>query len=139
LAAPEGYIRAFLDEGAAMAELLPRLRNLDPACSDFVDVLIRASAGVKHVARDARTIGPGLAHDLARGDARNRQLDEPLSEQEMRILRLLAAPMTNLEVAGELVVTVGTVKWHLHNIYGKLGVESRAQAVARARRLGLLA
>ncbi len=46
--------------------------------------------------------------------------------------------MSNREVAEQLVVTVGTVKWHLNNIYSKLGVRSRTQAIARARALGLL-
>ena len=63
---------------------------------------------------------------------------DPLSERELEILQLIAGGMSNKELANELVLTVGTVKWHLNNIYSKLGVRSRTQAVARARELGLV-
>ena len=66
-------------------------------------------------------------------------LVEPLSEREIEVLRLLADGLSNREIARKLFVTVGTVKWHLHNIYGKLGVRSRVQAVSQARELNLLA
>jgi LuxR family maltose regulon positive regulatory protein len=54
------------------------------------------------------------------------------------VLHLVASGMSNRETAQELYVTVGTVKKHLNNIFGKLGVNSRTQAVARARELNLL-
>jgi LuxR family maltose regulon positive regulatory protein len=54
------------------------------------------------------------------------------------LLGLIAAGLSNSQIAERLIVTVGTVKWHLNNIYGKLGVSSRTQAVARARELELL-
>jgi LuxR family transcriptional regulator, maltose regulon positive regulatory protein len=66
------------------------------------------------------------------------QLAEPLSEREQEILGLLAAGCSNQEIAGRLVVAVGTVKVHLHNIFRKLEAPSRTRAVARARELGLL-
>ena len=56
----------------------------------------------------------------------------------MEVLRLMAAGRSNREIAAELVVAMGTVKAHLHNVYGKLGVRNRTQAAARARELGLL-
>jgi LuxR family maltose regulon positive regulatory protein len=65
-------------------------------------------------------------------------LIEPLSDRELELLHLIAAGMSNSQIAEQLVVTVGTVKWHLNNIYGKLDVRSRTQAAARARELGLL-
>ena len=65
-------------------------------------------------------------------------LVEPLSERELEVLQLIAAGLSNKEVATSLVVTVGTVKKHLSNIFGKLGVNSRTQAVARARELDLI-
>jgi LuxR family maltose regulon positive regulatory protein len=61
-----------------------------------------------------------------------------LSERELELLRLIAAGLSNSQMAETLVVTVGTIKWHLNNIYGKLDVRSRTQAVARARELQLL-
>nr|WP_255603060.1 LuxR C-terminal-related transcriptional regulator [Oscillochloris sp. ZM17-4] len=65
-------------------------------------------------------------------------LEEPLSAQELLVLRLLAEGCSNQAIAERLVITVGTAKWHAHNIYAKLGVSRRTQAVARARALGLI-
>ena len=65
-------------------------------------------------------------------------LIEPLSQRELDVLRLLAGGSTNKEVARQLYISLPTVKWHASNIYGKLGVQNRTQAVAKARALGLL-
>jgi predicted ATPase/DNA-binding CsgD family transcriptional regulator len=65
-------------------------------------------------------------------------LVEPLSPRELEVLALLAAGHSNADIARELVVTVGTVKKHVHNLSGKLQAGSRTQAIARARALGLL-
>ncbi len=65
-------------------------------------------------------------------------LVEPLSEREREVLTLIAQGLSNQQIADALIVSVGTVKKHLNNIFGKLAVESRTQAVARARALGLL-
>ena len=66
------------------------------------------------------------------------RLEDPLSERELEVLTLLASGKTNSEVAGELFVSVGTVKSHTGNIYRKLGARNRAEALARARGLGLI-
>ena len=63
---------------------------------------------------------------------------EPLSEREIEVLELVAAGLSNAEIAGELYLSVGTVKAHVHHIFGKLLVRNRSQAVARARELRLL-
>lgn len=65
-------------------------------------------------------------------------LVEPLSERELEVLRLIAAGLSNREIADALVIAVTTTKKHASNIYGKLGVRSRTEAVARAQELGLL-
>ncbi len=65
-------------------------------------------------------------------------LIEPLSERELEVLHLIADGLSNAEIAARLVIAQGTVKRHINNIYGKLGVGSRTQAVARSRELGLL-
>ena len=65
-------------------------------------------------------------------------LIEPLTERELEVLRLLAAGLSNREIAAQLFLAVGTVKKHTSNIYGKLNVHKRTQAVARARELGLV-
>jgi LuxR family maltose regulon positive regulatory protein len=66
------------------------------------------------------------------------QLVEPLSQRELEVLQLIAEGLSNREIAQELVLSVNTIKVHTYNIYGKLNVHSRTQAVARARALGLL-
>jgi LuxR family maltose regulon positive regulatory protein len=68
----------------------------------------------------------------------SQDLIEPLTERELEALRLLAAGLTYAEIAERLVVSVNTVRFHVKEIYGKLGVNRQAQAVARARELGLL-
>ena len=74
----------------------------------------------------------------ATGTAHAPQLLEPLTDQELVVLRLLAAGRSNRDIAEALVITVGTAKWHVHNIYGKLGVDSRAEAVARIHQWNLI-
>ena len=71
-------------------------------------------------------------------DSSNTSLIEPLSDRELEILILLAEGLTNREIASRLFVALNTVKAHTGNIYGKLGVHNRTQAVARARTLRLL-
>jgi ATP/maltotriose-dependent transcriptional regulator MalT len=65
-------------------------------------------------------------------------LEDPLSEREIEVLSLLASGKTNSEVAGDLFVSVGTVKSHTGNIYRKLGARNRTEALTRARELGLI-
>ena len=80
------------------------------------------------IARVERQVAPGPQQGLI----------EPLSERELDVLRLIAAGHTNAEIADALFVVVGTVKAHAFNIYGKLGVRNRTQAVNRARELRLV-
>jgi len=65
-------------------------------------------------------------------------LPAPLTETELKVLRLLAGGLSNPEIGDELVVSVNTVKKHVSNIFGKLGVGGRVEAVNRARELQLL-
>lgn len=117
LAAAEGYARIFLDEGQALLDLLPRARLCAP---ELVDALL----GMSLPASGAPPAPLG-------------QLPEPLSAQEARVLRLIAAGKSNQEIADELVISLGTAKWHVHNLLQKLGVTSRGQAMVQARELGL--
>jgi LuxR family maltose regulon positive regulatory protein len=117
IAAPEDCCRAFLDEGRRVIALLPDVRDVAPA---FVDQLLE-DAGVQ--APEAVVV---------------QSLIEPLSDRELEVLRLIAAGLANREIAEELVIATGTVKRHINHIYGKLGVSSRTQAIAKARDLRLL-
>jgi LuxR family maltose regulon positive regulatory protein len=137
-AAPEGYIRPFVDEGTPMAVLLKALRvearrrraRVDDAPVAFVGTLLAAFPGQP----------PALvpAAHRAGGAMQMAPLVEPLSSRELDVLTLLAAGRSNAQMARDLVVVEGTVKSHLIHIYGKLGVHTRTQAMARARELGLL-
>ena len=65
-------------------------------------------------------------------------LVEPLTDRELEVLHLIAAGLSNKAIAETLFITVGTVKRHTMNIYGKLGVNSRTQASVKARELNLI-
>ena len=81
---------------------------------------------------------PSLPPANSTGGSAPKPLSEDLSERELEVLTLLASGRTNSEIAGDLFVAVGTVKSHVNNIYNKLEVRNRAEAIARARDLGLL-
>jgi LuxR family maltose regulon positive regulatory protein len=120
----EGYLRLFLDEGEAMAMLLrPLVLHLreQPLLAYFQSIL-RAFPG----SGGAQATSPATL------------LPEPLSSQELRILRLLVPGRSNAEIARELVVSVNTVRTHMQNIYRKLDAHNRAAAVEVARQLHLL-
>jgi LuxR family maltose regulon positive regulatory protein len=127
LAEPQGYVRLFADEGQPMAGLL-RALLLEPASvgtavspaylNRLLAAIPEASAG-----RHGQDL-PALA--------------EHLTERELDVLRLLAAGLSNRQMAHKLVVTEGTVKTHVHNLIAKLGAQSRTDVLARARALDLL-
>jgi ATP/maltotriose-dependent transcriptional regulator MalT len=76
---------------------------------------------------------------ISRGrDAKDETLLVPLNERELEVLRLIAEGLSNHEIAKRLVIALSTVKWHINNLFGKLGVHSRTQAVGQAKKLGLL-
>ena len=115
-----------------MAELLrqAQARGITP---DYVSALLAAFD------RRSERAGQGFVpHPPADERRPQTHLDEPLTEREIEVLRLLAEGYATEPIAAELVVAVGTVKRHVANILGKLEVHSRLQAVARARDLGLL-
>jgi LuxR family maltose regulon positive regulatory protein len=134
LAAPEGYVRRFLDEGAPLRSLL---QDVDPATvpPGYVPALLAAFAAEP---------GAGTGGPRALGSTRPASppalaaLPEPLSEREQEVLRLIAIGQSNAEIAQTLVIALSTVKTHTNSIFGKLGVTSRTQAVARARDLHLV-
>ncbi len=65
-------------------------------------------------------------------------LPDPLNDREIEVLHLLAAGLTTPEIADRLILAPSTIKWHLRNIYSKLGVHRRSEAIAQAQTLGLL-
>lgn len=120
----KGYLRLFVDEGPPMRALLrhAQARGIVPG---YVATLLRAF-GEHHVS------------DLPLASPRPDPLAEPLTERERDVLRLLLEGASNREIAHHLVLSVNTVKRHVYNLCGKLGVQSRSQAIIRARDLNLL-
>jgi LuxR family maltose regulon positive regulatory protein len=104
------------------------------------DLLERhARHGTAHAALIADILSLLAGHKLASQLARPEPLLEPLSDSEIRVLRYLPTNLTGPEIAGELYVSVNTVRTHLRHLYEKLGTHTRADTVARGRALGLLA
>jgi len=133
LAAPEGYVRPFLDQGRPLVPLLAlMLRSsghsgaLPAEGTRFIDEVLRLLGY-----SDAAPLPPAEHLDsLATATS--------ITAREQEVLRLLSEGLSNREMADRLCVSVGTVKAHLTNIYGKLGVNSRMQAVAEAQSLRVL-
>lgn len=136
LGLPGGYVRTFVDEGVLLRQVLDDLRTgvSEPALLAHIDRLCAAFAPTEEAAATPAK-GGAPAHVLPPGVE---PLIEPLSERELEVLRFVATGLSDRQVAEALIVAIGTVKRHLNNIYGKLGVHSRTQALARARDLGLL-
>lgn len=136
-AASSGYIRSFVDEGDVMHARLTdfglRLNPQDEALTPYLQSLLTAFEATTPVVQPKPASPP-----RATRPAPSTTLIEPLSERELEVLRLLDRGLSNQAIADELIVALSTVKKHLINIYGKLGVNSRTQALTYARSLGLL-
>jgi LuxR family maltose regulon positive regulatory protein len=130
LAAPEGYVRTFVDEGQPMAEILSGV--LEAQQREQPDSPPRVPA---HYIRKLLAV---LERDDAGARLPAKRLPEPLSGRELEVLQLVASGKSNRRIASELFVSVGTVKTHLNNLYRKLDARSRTQAVARGRELNLI-
>jgi LuxR family maltose regulon positive regulatory protein len=137
LAEPEGYVRLFADEGAPLADLL-RQATSQGIARNYVNRLLTAFAIPADRDLGARLRRPEGAPPPSSPVFHPPRLVEPLTDRELEVLRLIAVGLSNREIAEELVLAVTTVKKHASNIYGKLGIRSRTQAVARAEELGLL-
>jgi LuxR family maltose regulon positive regulatory protein len=109
-AEPAGFLRPFLDHGPLLLPLLQRVAGEFP----FARRLVRLLNPTEEAAA------------------------EPLSTRESEVLQLVAAGHTNQQIADELVIALATAKKHVSNILGKLHVDNRTEAVARARELGIL-
>ncbi len=136
LAAPEGYVRVFLDEGAPMDALLRQV----PV--ESARKTRRSSDGRVLTTGQAGSTSTSALHPATAGSRTDLEvravLAEPLSAREQEILQLIASGASNRDIARQLVLSLGTVKKHVHNLFGKLGVQRRTQALAYARQLGLL-
>ena len=126
-----GFVRMLIDEGEPMLQLLRQAatRGIAP---EYTSKLVAsfeqpARAALSSTSSDPPQQPPGL-----------QPLVEPLSERELEVLRLLATGLSNPEIAQRLYIATSTVRSHLKNVYGKLNVHKRWDAVHRAEELGLL-
>ena len=124
LAEPEGYVRVFVDKGEPMRNLLRHAAAGGIASSYTQRLLAAFDKPAQPVSAPVQAAAAGLA--------------EPLTAREVEILRLVAAGMRNQEIADHLFISLSTVKRHIANAYGKLGVSHRTEALARANELNLL-
>ena len=126
LAEQGGFIRIFVDEGPPMARLLYEAlgRGMAPG---YVRRLLAAFP-----------VAEPEQPEPTKSQVPEAELIEPLSERELEVLQLIAEGLTNPEIATRLFLALNTVKAHNRNIYGKLNVHSRTQAIARSQELGLL-
>lgn len=133
LAQAEGFISSFVGEGKPVADLLTTLSKRGQPGR------VRPGFIQEILAWFPRplSVGTGMRPE-ARAVAEHSALVEPLTPRELEVLRLIAAGDTNQTIGEKLFITVSAVKKHTTNIFGKLNVNSRTQAVALARQLGLL-
>ncbi len=122
------------DQRARAAAVIARYGG-DAAGGEALDLPAAAARAIDALdpARpfEAQTVDPAMA-------ANREMLVEPLTERELEVLGLIDTGLTNKQIAENLVLSTGTVKWYTSQIYGKLGVSRRTEALARARELGLL-
>jgi LuxR family maltose regulon positive regulatory protein len=131
LGEPERVVRTFLDEGTVVADLL-LLAKTKGIAIDYVkflfhemdDEIVLERLGVEPDATHSEFIALGMV--------------EPLSERELQVLRLMDSELSSPEIADELIIAVSTVRSHIKNIYSKLGVHSRYEAVEKAHVLDII-
>jgi LuxR family maltose regulon positive regulatory protein len=128
LAQPGGFVRIFVDEGMPMAQLLSELaaRGIMP---DYVDRLLAVFGAEEQKSKVKSCLPPAPPAQPP---------IEPLSQRELKVLQLMAQGLSNREISERLFLALSTVKGHNRNIFDKLQVQRRTEAVARARELGLL-
>ncbi len=153
LGEPEGFRRIFLDEGRVMALLLARCRASKPEPGVYLPTPGYVQSLLEVSQREAGITSPEMTRalpDQHGATAQARHPAEPattrtpdglpisLSAREVEVLGLIAAGHSNQEISAQLFLALNTVKRHVYNIFTKLDVKNRTQAVTRARQLGLI-
>ena len=144
LAEPEGYVRTFVDGGEVLRMLIEKLsRNRHHPLSAYADKLLAAFnqpvaapiLAITHQKSDLIELAP---HIEVKVRPTKDILVEPLSRRELEVLKLLRSELSGPEIAGQLIVSLNTLRTHTNNIFEKLGVNNRRAAVRRAEELDLL-
>jgi len=133
LTEPERFVRSFVDEGEPMRQLLleyqTEIKKQSSSNVGSESLHLLAYTDKLLAAYSQPVLGRKSKHD---------DMLEPLSERELEVLQLITSGCTNQEIAAKLVIAVSTVKSHINSLYGKLGANRRTEAIAIARKLGLL-
>jgi LuxR family maltose regulon positive regulatory protein len=126
MAEPEGYIRTFIDEGELLKPLLEKAlsQGITPEYTRKLLAIIEAEERQKR--------------KMKKGDGASSPYQSLLSERELEVLRLMAEGLSNQQIADRLIISLSTVKNHVHNILEKLNVQGRTQAVTQARELEII-
>jgi LuxR family maltose regulon positive regulatory protein len=127
IAEPGGFIMMFVSKGKPVAELLEEIVAVKKRDHDATQAGFSLSYA-KKILSIFKTVTPPKIDGLM----------DPISERELEVLHLIAAGLSNREIADKLFISLNTVKTHTKNINSKLDVNSRIKAVARAKELGLL-
>ena len=125
VAAPRQYLRVFLDEARELRPLIERLELQRLRGSEVAPLARRLQQAISEPEGQSERQPSAVA-------------GEPLTRREVAILKRLDSDLSNKEIAEAIFISEGTLKWHLHNIYGKLDVKNRSGALTRARALKLL-
>lgn len=132
MAEPQGCVRTFVDLGGPMQRLLTK--TTQGSRPRYTAMLLQAL--------QAQLLALAPAHDAPKAtqppDGSVRAIAEPLSPRELQILTLICKGLSNQEIGQQIFLSLSTVKWHNQNIFDKLNVQRRTEAVARARELNLL-
>ena len=143
LAEPEGYLRTFIDAGEPLRQVLKMWLKqpvgvVDSAANDPAQTNPRIREYARQILSAWEKSYAPAHPDLARQSLASLPQAQSLSPREQEVLQQMAQGLTNQQIAERLVISVRTVKKHVENIHGKLNVQNRTQAAARARELGLL-
>ena len=133
LAEPGGYVSVFLEKGEPLRSILSQLKHAGEK-GTYADVILQAFGQ----ADSGRRFESKEGGQPPFTQAAEQPLVDPLSEREIEVLRMLQTNLSTPEIAEELVIAVSTVRTHIKNIYSKLGVHSRTQAVDQAKDLGII-
>ncbi len=138
-AEPEGYIQKFVEHGEPMARLLQEAAESSTVPSYITRLLAAFDAQKQSVGVTSQTQvrEPGLVSSRAPTLSPSSPI-EPLTDRELDVLRLMVEGLTYKEIAGQIMVSLNTVRTHVKNIYGKLFVHKRSEAIAKAKELNIL-
>jgi ATP/maltotriose-dependent transcriptional regulator MalT len=128
-----------VDEASEMLDTLARDGHLELRMEEGVMAYALSEPGGQALGKgSASSSGAEVGAAAPSQPVAQERLEDPLSERELEVLSILSSGKTNAEAARDLFVSVGTVKSHTGNIYRKLGARNRAEALNRARELGLI-